>query len=74
MKREMEMKVVEFEKASTVFNDYPNGVDVYYFYVQKKLDNEWVWLWDEDKLLYEEALRKYPKNKFMWKEIDVDAH
>ena len=67
------MKVVEFEKALTVFDDYPDGVDVYYFYIQTKMDNEWVWLWDEDKLLYEEALKKYPKNKFIWKEVDVDS-
>lgn len=50
------MKVVEFEKALTVFDDYPDGVDVYYFYIQTKMDNEWVWLWDEDKLLYEEEI------------------
>ena len=67
------MKVVKFEKALTVFDDYPDGVDVYYFYIQKKMDNEWVWLWDEEKLLYGEALRKYPKNKFTWKEADVDS-
>ena len=71
LKRRNKVKVVEFEKALTVFDDYPDGVDVYYFYIQKKMDNEW--LWDEDKLLYEEALRKYPKNKFIWKEVDVDS-
>ena len=35
------MKVVEFEKALTGFDDYPDGVDVYYFYIQTKMDNEW---------------------------------
>lgn len=67
------MKVVKFVKALTIFDDYPDGIDVYYFYVQEKMDNEWVWLWDEDKLLYEEALRKYPKKKFIWREVDVDS-
>lgn len=51
------MKVVEVEKALTVFDDYPDGVDVYYFYIQ----------------IYEEALMKYPKNKFILKEVDVDS-
>lgn len=56
LKRGNKVKVVEFEKALTVFDDYPDGVDVYYFYIQTKMDNEWVWLWDEDKLLYEEEI------------------
>ena len=70
----MEMKVVEFEKALTVFDDYPDGIDVYYFYIQKKMDDEWVWLWAEDKLLHEEALRKYPKKRFIWKELGAEDY
>lgn len=42
---------------------------LYYFYVRKKVDKEWCWIWDEDTLLEVDALRKYPKNKYEWIEF-----
>jgi len=55
------MKIkVEYETSE--FADYT----LYFFYVRKKLDNELCYVWDEDKLLEHEALKKYPKSKYEW--------
>ena len=53
---------VEYEISK--FPDY----DLYFFYVRRKLDGEWCWVWDEDKLLEEEAYTKYPPSKYEWVE------
>ena len=55
------MKIkVEYEIST--FDDYT----LYFFYVRKKIDKEWCWIWDEDKLLEHEAVKKYPKSKYEW--------
>lgn len=45
------------------------GRTIYYFYVRKKIDKEWCWIWDNDTLLEIDALMKYPKNKYDWIEF-----
>lgn len=52
------MKTIQFEKESVKFDGHAEAVDVYYFYIDG--------LWDEDKLLYDEALAKYPSKEFIW--------
>jgi len=54
---------VEYETSE--FPDYT----LYFFYVKKRLDSELCWIWDEDKLLLEEALKKYPLKRYEWIEI-----
>lgn len=66
------MKVVQYEKDTIKFDDYPEGVGIYFFYTQKKIDGQLCWVHDEDKLLLDEALRKYPKNRYQWQEIKDD--
>lgn len=56
------MKTTQFDKELVKFSGHPEAVDVYYFYVDG--------LWDEDKLLYEEALVKYPPEKYNWKLVE----
>jgi hypothetical protein len=51
---------VEYETS-----EFP-GYTLYFFYVQKKVGKEWCWIWDEDRLLEVDALKKYPKNKYDW--------
>ena len=60
------MKTVQYEKSE--FGDYT----LYFFYTRTKYDGEWCWLWDEDKLLLEDALKKYPPNKYLWEEVTED--
>lgn len=56
------MKIIQFEKESVKFDGHAEAVDVYYFYIGG--------LWDEDKLLYDEALVKYPPEKYNWKLVE----
>lgn len=57
---------VEYETST--FPDYT----LYFFYI-KKGGNSGYWIWDEDKLLLEDALKKYPKSKYEWVEITEDV-
>lgn len=52
------MKTIQYEKELVKFAGHAEAVDVYYFYIDG--------VWDEDKLLYEEALVKYPSKEFIW--------
>lgn len=63
------MVKVEYEKSH--FKDKEGNVEytLYFFYIRKKYDGDWCWLWDDDKLLLEEALKKYPTNKYEWVDI-----
>lgn len=63
------MKIVEYEKDLIKFDDYPDGLMIYFFYNRKKIDGEWCWVWDENKLTLEEALKLYPPSKYYWQEI-----
>lgn len=66
------MKHVQYEKALVKSDNYPNGLDVYWFYVQKRLDGVLCWVWDGDSLSYPDAVRKYPPSRFIWDEIPED--
>ena len=66
------MKTVEYEKDLIKFDDFPDGLMIYFFYNRKKIDGAWCWLWDENKLTLEEALKLYPPNKYHWQEIIGD--
>lgn len=58
MKIKVEYEISEFENYT-----------LYYFYVRKKVDREWCWIWDNDTLSETDALGKYPKNKYEWVEF-----
>jgi uncharacterized protein with ParB-like and HNH nuclease domain len=69
----MAKTIVEFETSH--FDGGTNGhplYTLYFFYVRKKIDREWCWVWDEDKLLLEDALKKYPLKKYEWVEFVGD--
>ena len=61
----MKKITVEYE-TSDYCTDTGERYTLYFFYIQQKSG---YWLWDEDKLLLEEALIKYPRNKYKWKDI-----
>ena len=46
-----------------------DGYSLYFFYIEGIYEDKACWLWDEDKLLYNEALSKYPKSEYQWEEI-----
>ena len=56
------MKTIQYDKELVKFDGHPEAVDVYYFYIGG--------LWDEYKLLYEEALFKYPPEEYIWKLVE----
>lgn len=56
------MKTIQYEKDSVKFDGHVEAVDVYYFYI----DGEW----DEDILLYKEALVEYPPEEYSWKLVE----
>lgn len=64
------MQLIQYEKSLVKFDDCE--CEIYFFYNKKKLDGEWCWLWDNDKLTEQEALKKYPKNRYQWEEIKED--
>lgn len=52
------MKVnISYIKQESVFSDI-GRTDIYFFYPNN--------IWDDDKLIYEEALKKYPSDKYNW--------
>lgn len=66
------MKTVQYEKDLIKFDDYPDGLMIYFFYNRKKIDGEWCWIWDDNKLTIGEALKLYPPSKYYWQEITED--
>jgi len=60
------VKTVQYEKSE--FDDYT----LYFFYTRAKYDGEWCWCWDDDKLLLEEAIKKYPPDEYLWEEVRED--
>ena len=66
------MKIVQYEKDIIKFDDYPDGLEIYFFYIQKKLDGELCWVHDENKLTIDEAIKLYPPSKYCWQEITGD--
>lgn len=66
------MQIVQYEKEVIKFDDYPDGIEIYFFYRKKKIDGKWCWLWDDNKLTIDEALRLYPPSKYYWKEAIDD--
>lgn len=66
------MKTVQYEKDIIKFDDYPDGIETYFFYIQKKLDGVSCWVHDGNELTLEQALKMYPKSKFDWQEITED--
>lgn len=56
------MNTIQFEKELVKFDGHTDAIDVYYFYIDG--------VWDEDKLLYDEALAKYPPKEYNWKLVE----
>ena len=66
------MKTVQYEKSDFPAANGEPAYTLYFFYSYKKYDGEWCWLWDENKLTLEEALKLYPPAKYYWQEITED--
>lgn len=62
MNKVCKMKTIQYEKELVKFDGLPEAVGVYYFYIDG--------LWDEDKLLYNEALVKYPPKEYNWELVE----
>lgn len=56
---------IKVEYEISIFDDYT----LCFFYVRKKIGKGFCWIWDEDKLLEHEAIKKYPKSKYEWVEF-----
>lgn len=66
------MEIIHFEKSQFMATPAQASYTLYFFYTYKMYGGEWCWLWDDDKLLLEDALKKYPKDKYDWEEIKED--
>lgn len=53
-------QTIKFIRGNAIFDDI-GETTIYYFYPNG--------VWDDDKLLYEDALIKYPTDQFNWIEI-----
>jgi hypothetical protein len=66
------MKTVQYEKSDFPEANGEPAYTLYFFYIRKKYDGEWCWLWDDNKLTIDDALKLYPPSKYYWQEITED--